>query len=79
MMVLFCGNSAARSLALREGVGSIRHLHGKLFWLQQKTKAGCGDDFLDQHPGEPCGCRYESFDAEPTEDVTLLDGHAGWR
>lgn len=38
LLLVFSDNSAARALACREGVGKIRHLHGKLLWLQQKIK-----------------------------------------
>ena len=37
---VFCDNMAARTLATRQGVGRMRHVSGKLLWLQEKTKNG---------------------------------------
>ena len=37
---LFVDNSAARSIASRQGVGRTRHLEGKILWLQDKVKQG---------------------------------------
>ena len=37
---VFCDNMAARTLATRQGVGRMRHVSGKLLWLQEKTKSG---------------------------------------
>jgi hypothetical protein len=33
-------NAAACSLANKRGVGKIRHLEGKLLWIQEKTESG---------------------------------------
>ena len=36
--VVFTDNSAARQLACRQGNGKVRHLSGKVLWIQQKTQ-----------------------------------------
>ena len=36
-LVLWCDNSAAVAICHREGVGKIKHLEGKLMWLQQRV------------------------------------------
>ena len=36
----FTDNSAARQLISRQGVGRIRHLSGKLLWMQSKVMDG---------------------------------------
>ena len=36
--VILVDNMAARALACRQGVGKLRHISGKLLWLQQLTK-----------------------------------------
>ena len=35
---VFCDNMAARTLATRQGVGRMRHVSGKLLWLQENEK-----------------------------------------
>ena len=37
---VFCDNMAARTLATRQGVGRMRHVSGKLLWLQENTTNG---------------------------------------
>ena len=44
----FTDNSAARQLISRQGVGRIRHLSGKLLWMQ--TKVLSGDVLIHQVP-----------------------------
>jgi len=41
-------NSAARQLISRQGVGKIRHLSGKLLWMQSKVLDG--DVIIHQVP-----------------------------
>ena len=36
--VVFRDNSASRQLACRQGNGKVRHLSGKVLWIQQKTQ-----------------------------------------
>ena len=38
--VAFVDNAAARQLANKRGVGKVRHLSGKLLWIQNKTNDG---------------------------------------
>ena len=44
--VCLVDNAAARALACRQGVGRLRHISGKLLWLQQMTK----DEILSVGP-----------------------------
>ena len=39
-LVMWCDNSAAVAICHREGVGKIKHLDGKLMWLQQRVGRG---------------------------------------
>ena len=45
---LLTDSSSARQLASKQGVGKIRHLDGKILWVQQHVLAG--DVFLQQLP-----------------------------
>eukprot|EP00435_Cladocopium_sp_Y103_P038874 s175_g10.t1 len=38
--IVYTDNSAARQLACRQGTGRVRHLSGKVLWIQQKTQDG---------------------------------------
>ena len=38
--VVYTGSSSARQLACRQGNGKVRHLSGKVLWIQQKTQDG---------------------------------------
>ena len=38
--VVFTDSSSARQLACRQGNGKVRHLSGKVLWIQQKTQDG---------------------------------------
>ncbi len=38
--VAYVDNAAARQVANKRGVGKIRHLSGKLLWIQNKTNDG---------------------------------------
>ena len=38
--VVFTDSSSARQLACRQGSGRIRHLSGKILWIQEKTQDG---------------------------------------
>ena len=41
-------SSSARQLAAKQGVGKVRHLDGKIFWIQQHVLQG--DVHLQQLP-----------------------------
>ena len=45
---LMTDSSSARQLAAKQGVGKIRHLDGKILWVQQHVLAG--DVFFQQLP-----------------------------
>ena len=38
--VMYTDSSSARQLASRQGVGRVRHLSGKVLWIQDKTNTG---------------------------------------
>jgi hypothetical protein len=38
--VIYTDSSSARQLACRQGAGKVRHLSGKLLWIQEKTADG---------------------------------------
>eukprot|EP00435_Cladocopium_sp_Y103_P046400 s823_g13.t1 len=37
---ILVGNTAAKTIAVKRGCGRIRHINGKLLWIQRKTKSG---------------------------------------
>ena len=39
-MEVYIDSSAAKSIASRIGVGMVRHIHGKLLWIQEAVRDG---------------------------------------